>query len=160
MEDPPPLERMEELLPDERMEELLPDERMELLLDERMEELDGATERVCVGTLDALFTVEVVRDGAVVAVFDRRELDDTALLRDGVLLVRVVTDCARLAVPRDVVAVARLVVAEARLVAALVIRSLVRTFELPKVRELVPRVETRVVDALPLAVARVALLPR
>ena len=160
-EEPPPEERMDELPdeciapPEERIDELL-DERTAELLEVRMLELlerltEGAeAERVAVDTLDTLFTVEVERVGVETVLPERRGLVASELLREGVLFVRVVTDCERVVVW---VTEALRVAAErapalstrvALLRVAAVIRSFVRTFVLPKVRDVFPREATRV----------------
>lgn len=83
---------------------------------------------------------------------ERRGLVATELLRVGVLLVRVVTDCERLAVCAT--EAFRVVVRVATLSTRV---ALVRTFALPKVREDTLREDTRV---LPVAILRVDVVLR
>lgn len=145
---PPPDERIDELPPDERTDELLEREG-EVLEVERLTE--GVVERVVVDTLeDLLFVVAVERT----VLPEARVPDDTVLLREGVLFVRVVTECERVVLVLVFEFSTRVAVPRPDTVAD-VIRSLTRTLELPKVREeFVPRVDTRVV---PSAVLRVVV---
>lgn len=123
------------------------DERTAELLLERIVELplrltDGEDERVAVGVVVVLFTVVEVRVGVATVLLERRGLvaDTEALLRVGVLLVRVTVDCERAAVCE---------------VAA--VRVVVRTLVLPNVRVAVLREEMRV---LPVPMLRVAVVVR
>lgn len=92
-EEPPPDGRIDPA-PEERTEELLLVRILELL--ERF--TVGDDERVVEGTVDVLFTVDDERVGVATVLLERRGLVVTELLRVGVLLVRVVTDCERVAV--------------------------------------------------------------
>lgn len=100
---------------------------------------EGDDERVVEGAVDVLFTVDDERVGVATVLFERRGLVATELLRVGVLLVRVVTDCERLAV--CAAEAFRVVVRVATLSTRV---ALVRTFALPKVREDTLREDTRV----------------
>lgn len=105
-EEPPPDGRIDpapEDIPPERIVEPPPEERTEELLLVRILELlerftVGDDERVVEGTVDVLFTVDDERVGVATVLLERRGLVVTELLRVGVLLVRVVTDCERAAV--------------------------------------------------------------
>lgn len=165
-EEPPPDGRIDpapEDIPPERIVEPPPEERTEELLLVRILELlerftVGDDERVVEGIVDVLFTVDEERVGVATVLLERRGLVVTELLRVGVLLVRVVTDCERVAVCAVEAFrwVVRMPVFSTR-VALLPMRPLVRTLALPKVRADVLREDTRV---LPVAVLREVVVLR
>lgn len=165
-EEPPPDGRIDpapEDIPPERIVEPPPEERTEELLLVRILELlerftVGDDERVVEGTVDVLFTVDEERVGVATVLLERRGLVVTELLRVGVLLVRVVTDCERAAVCAVEAFrwVVRMPVFSTR-VALLPMRPFVRTLALPKVRSDVLREDTRV---LPVAVLREVVVLR